>query len=1104
MKDSESHPRLPGAVPSEDGSTSTDSASIELLVNPDETRTDLIDSSEETYASDVDATNLAPGCRISRYEIVSQLGSGGMGVVYRAYDPELGREVAIKLLAVRSIDPRVADRARVRLLREAQALAQLSHPNVVQVYDVGLWHDMVYLAMEMVEGRTLRQWLMDTEPPLADILQVFMAAGQGLAAAHRGGLIHRDFKLTNVMVGADRRVRILDFGLARTVGRDRSGFLSEIHQSGARGPRPATPDTLQASLYSRTGTDGGSLLDAPLTVAGAIVGTPAFMAPEQYLGEEIDGRADQFGFCVSLYRAVYLERPFAGRRVDELRANILGGRVLPPPEDTDVPTWVEAIITRGLSVDPVDRYPSMEALLADIVRGTTRRRRRQALFAGVGLGGVGLGLMLALGTPLGAEPSELCQGSSARLEEVWNDGARQAMRDRFARTQRAHAERTATRVEELLDAYGDDWVRMHTETCEATHVHGTQSEELLDLRMSCLARRREALQRLVAIFADAPQGEVVDEAISAAMRLPAPSDCTSERPQPGGPLPAAPAARAEINAVDSGIGGVETLMSTGQREPALALAREMAARADAAGFAPLVARAHYWLALALDDSGAVAEAEASLTAAARAAAQANDDELEARIWIRLIWVVGYGQGRQAEAFALRPAAEGAIERAGDAPLLRAELLSNISVLQDRAGKHGEARGLAKQALDMARSALDQEHPELRTYLRRLGIMLSQQGQYDEALRYLREGLALVEKVYGPEHVFLSAPLLNIGMTLNRAHGSEEALEYMQRALTLVENNRAPGRASRDLGFIALNMASALGQHGRYAEAQREYERALENNTAVFGPQNPMVAHALHGLGQALLDQGKLDEAHEVAERARVVYERVAGSRHLDHARALSLLAQVDAARGHYDAAAARLRDALEIHEAPGGGEDRATAKAVVDLGAVLVRAGRLDEAQPLLERGLKMSERVHAVDSLEVADALHEMGRLYLARERFDPAREYLERARAIRAQALRPKHPKQATVLLDLAEIHLMRGEASYALVILAPALDILASSSVDPLLIARARLLRARALWESGRDRRQALALSREARASLRTMGPRADGLLDDAERWWQRAAR
>jgi predicted Ser/Thr protein kinase len=320
--------------------------------------------------------------RVGRYRILGRIGSGGMGVVYRAHDPELARDVAVKVVNPHSggQDPR---HAQARLVREARAMAKLAHPNVIHVYDVGTVDDGVFIAMELVEGRSLADWLRDGGHDWRETLRHFVEAGRGLAAAHAASVIHRDFKPHNVLLGDDGRVRVGDFGLAGG------------EAAGPTGPIAALSDDHEASPELDRASVSGTL-----TRTGMLLGTPKYMPPEQEAGGVASARSDQFSFCVALYEALYGRPPFAGDSVDVYRGNVRRGRVMPPPPDARVRSWVHTEIVRGLEVDPAARHPSMDALL-DRLEGALddpsaarrrRRRLRMAALGGLAAGTIGLAL----------------------------------------------------------------------------------------------------------------------------------------------------------------------------------------------------------------------------------------------------------------------------------------------------------------------------------------------------------------------------------------------------------------------------------------------------------------------------------------------------------------------------------------------------------------------------------------------------------------------------------------------------------------------------------------------------------------------------------------
>ena len=339
-----------------------------------------------------------PG-RIQRFEVLRQLGAGGMGVVYAAYDWELERRLAIKVMRD---DSMTSEAGKRRILREAQAMAKVSHPNVVQVYEVGTWAEQIFVAMEYVKGKSLSDWLHAEERTWQEILEMYVQAGRGLAAAHRQGVVHRDFKPANVLVDTDGRARVLDFGLARAEGIGHAA------------------DSETALIGHRHGGGGAQL---NLTMAGAIMGTPAFMSPEQHQGRLADARSDQFSFCVALYVGLYNQPPFAGETLIELGMSVTTGDLRPPPADTGVPAWVFAALQTGLATNPADRYPSMDTLLAAVSPETVADPQRRWVWPAALVGVTVLAVFITLYVVGGADATGEDLEAIARLEREAHDAA---------------------------------------------------------------------------------------------------------------------------------------------------------------------------------------------------------------------------------------------------------------------------------------------------------------------------------------------------------------------------------------------------------------------------------------------------------------------------------------------------------------------------------------------------------------------------------------------------------------------------------------------------------------------------------------------------------
>ncbi|MBA3539139.1 MAG: serine/threonine protein kinase, partial [Deltaproteobacteria bacterium] len=330
---------------------------------------------------------LARGTCVGRYVIFDRLGLGGMGVVYRAYDPDLDRRVALKLVRA------VTQDTTARLIREAKALAKVSHPNIVQIFDVGVFGETVFIAMELVEGRTLLQWNRETRPAWRVILAHVIEAGRGLAAAHAAGLVHRDFKPHNTIVGADGRVRVLDFGLAR-LAVARVGESTEVAPAASgRLERPVADAEADADSDDEDSDDttrpaqpaDSAVADdepgLPRIVVSRITGTPIYMAPEQRRQKVLDARTDQFAFAVTCWELLYGERPFQGETLKHYADAAAAGRFRPPPAGNETPSWVRRVLLRALSAAPSDRYRSMDDVLTALAADPARRRRKVAVIA---------------------------------------------------------------------------------------------------------------------------------------------------------------------------------------------------------------------------------------------------------------------------------------------------------------------------------------------------------------------------------------------------------------------------------------------------------------------------------------------------------------------------------------------------------------------------------------------------------------------------------------------------------------------------------------------------------------------------------------------------
>jgi serine/threonine protein kinase len=424
---------------------------------------------------------LAAGAQLGKYTLERVLGSGGMGVVWQAHDPDLERAIAIKVLRGAEAGPTM----RARLLREARAMARLKHPNVLTVYEVGTDGDRDYIAMELVEGTNLDAWL-TAKPPRDEVVAAILAAGRGLAAAHAAGLVHRDFKPHNVLRSRDGRVLVTDFGLAR-------GTVSEdAHETSQSATAPTVPgavglaDTVEATPPTPAATPRPSgLLESTLTQTGALIGTPAYMAPEQFVGAAPDPRTDQFAFCVTAWQALTGERPFRGTTYEQLRRAIADGvDGVPAP----LSRGVRAVLARGLAVDPDLRWPDLDSLLAALERALRPRgaSRRQLAFAAFGVAAAII-LFFRFGTPPsqppppppGARSPLACSSPEEAFGDAWVPAHRVAIASRIGDEVRVRD------ITDALDRVRQDWLRAYSKTCAAP------SSTIAMAQLTCLLGERD-------------------------------------------------------------------------------------------------------------------------------------------------------------------------------------------------------------------------------------------------------------------------------------------------------------------------------------------------------------------------------------------------------------------------------------------------------------------------------------------------------------------------------------------------------------------------------------------------------------------------------------
>jgi len=832
---------------------------------------------------------LEKGTRVGRYVIRDVIGVGGMGAVYSAYDPELNRKVALKVLRTRKKGGgQHISEGRSRLMREAQAMARLSHPNIVTVFDVGSFEGEIYLAMELVDGTTLTQWLSEKKRTWKDVAKVFSFAGRGLAAAHAAGLVHRDFKPDNVLVGKDGRIRVMDFGLARPAG---------------------DPDEEDDGEISDPAIKERSLLNSPLTRKGILVGTPVYMAPEQFLNEPIDARTDQFAFCVALYEALYGVLPFQGDTVEDLAHAIVAARLPALPPKRAIPLVVHRVLRRGMRSEPRDRYPSTDRMLRSLEWGIHFRPRAAAAAAVAALAA-----FVVLVKPF-QNASKLCPDNLPELAGVW-DGARQkAVEAAFAATKAPFAKDTFNSVQLALGDYARDWAAAKREACLATRVRHEQNEDAFQLRAGCLDRRKRELDELVGLFVNV-DADLLQRSVNAASLLSPVRSCEDLAalavPSSG---PEQAEQRAKVTELRAKMASASARRHAGKFKEALAIASEVSAASTKLKFRPLEAEALLLQGRLQDESGDFQGAEQTLLDASVAAEAARLPSLVAEALIDVARVQGNRLGKTAEAKHVGSLAAGAIEGLGNPDELNANLFENMNKVAWSAGDYEESAGYARRCLEIREKLHGKDSYEVARALLQLGTSDNSLGRYEEAHAVYQRSISIFERVLGKTHPEVGAALSNRGSTYSLQGKNAEADAVLLRALSIYEG--AFGKDNPNLSPTLNNLGLSYTAEHKYDLALVHLRRALtitENMKGVDPERNPRMLPILFNIGTALLALGKNDEALAAFERALRVREKAVGPNHANSANELTGIGQTYLSMGKPNLAVAPLERALKLRE----------------------------------------------------------------------------------------------------------------------------------------------------------------------------------------------
>jgi len=850
--------------------------------------------------------DLAAGAVIhERYEVARELGHGGMGTVYLAHDRSLGRDVALKLHRAGSSPGK---QGSDRLQREAFAMAKLAHPNVVNVFEVATWDDRIFVAMEYVKGGTLRSWLAGAPRTWRATVALLIEAGRGLAAAHAAGLVHRDFKPENVLVGDDGRPRVGDFGLART---DRAP-VAVIDQ-----------DALAVAL----------------TVTGGLAGTPAYMAPEQLAGDEVDARCDQFAFCVVAWEALFGKRPFTGTTLSSLHEAITRHDLGRP--SSPVPDRLRKVIERGLETKPSRRYTDMTELLAALHAAAAPRTTRNLIATTAAALAVAGGAYAVYATITARQLVASCERAGERAHAGWSAPARAALAADFIGSGNPLAPGAFQRTAATLDRYANALADQARATCRDRD----QPERLAAARQTCLAKRAADLTAVVTALSR-PDPANVMRGPDAAWGMFDPSPCSDA---------------SVLTTLNHAPGDLQRLAE-------LHASREVGdyQRGRALGQPFLAeARAHKDQGLELDILLELGQAEAELDQKA-AIAIFNDAEALAE-----------AQGRDLDA------------------------ASALDELAQANGTETHAHELAHHQIALARAKLARVGGntaiEARLAFTEAQIFMDE-TKLTDAAKAMQSSIALFEKAYGPENPNVAQAYGTLTQILHAAGNNPDALVAARRTLeialaTLGPDHPVVAGAKMTLGQVLVDLQ-------QFAEGRRLYEQADKTFARVYGPVHPVRAAIQGNLFNLALSEQRWADALANATLARDILAQTDGPDALSVAGPERDRSVALGAANRLDEALVAAQRALAIIEKHGADGEQRLPGALSDLCEVQIAREKPDLCIPSAERAIQIIEhRGDGADPLELADARYVLARAMWEAKRDRPRARRL----ALQVQADHP-----------------------------------------------------------------------------------------------------
>jgi serine/threonine-protein kinase len=814
--------------------TGTDDLEPELAVSDlvstgsDPERTELRGTSVGTAAAAV----VGPGSVLDgRYQIEAILGQGGSGTVVRAWDRVLSELVALKILH----PARAAETSWIRrLAREVKVARAIRHPNVCRVFDLGNADGQWFVTMELATGGSLRERLQTgggASRPIAERLADARALCAGLAAIHAVGIIHRDVTPQNVLCMADGRLVLSDFGLA-------------------------------------IGTTDNT------TVHG---GTPSYMAPETLMGERADLRSDVWQLGAILHEVLFGRRPEWERGPDGLAMKWpLGAEATPVEEE------LARLCADCLAQNPAGRPATAMAVAGRLAaaeaarprtgleRATLRakslaRRHRRVVMAAAGLAAM---LGVARAVQVAARPP-LCRAAAQKLDGIWDMQAKAVARRAFSHSGKGYAADTFWSVNRVLEGYLEAWKNMYTEACEATHVRGEQSAEVLDLRMACLNERLTGVRALSQLFGRA-DAEIVDNAVKAAHSLGTLERCADQRLlRAVVPLPEDAGVRTQVDRVRRDLAEAKALHDAGDIKAAAARAAASVEAARGVGYAPVLAEGLELLGKIDVDFGDNSGAQSALKAAVAQAEASRDDELKAEAEAWLLAALGRS-GHFSEADDWATQARATLARIGGHDRTRGLLEINVAVVEEARSHYEEAIAHERLAVQL-RERSGESRIEVARDLNNIAVSLNELGRPQEAIDYIQRSIAELRRELGADHPLVGTFVSNEGEILARLGRGREAHEAFTSALTVEE--RGYGKEGPNLAYPLVGLGEGYLTEGKPALAIAPLERALRICEAHDSDQR-LVAQATFALARALWDANQeRARAARLAERAREIYAR---------------------------------------------------------------------------------------------------------------------------------------------------------------------------------------------------------------------------------------